>query len=134
MSHPLGLAGHSDADVLTHAVIDAVLGAVAAGDIGTHFPASDEQYRGASSLTLLRRVVEIAAEKGYGVHNVDAVVVCESPRLGPHTVLIRESLAGALAVPVDSVSVKASTTDGMGPAGRGEGIEAHAVVLMKRLG
>ncbi|MFP5263131.1 MAG: 2-C-methyl-D-erythritol 2,4-cyclodiphosphate synthase [Blastocatellia bacterium] len=127
-----GLVGHSDSDVLTHAVCDALLGAAALGDIGSHFPDTDPRYRGAASLDLLARVVELITERGYRVANVDAVVLAERPRLRPHVAAIREHLAAALRVDIDSVSVKAKTAEGLGPVGAGEAMAAHAVALLVR--
>ncbi|MGI8920312.1 MAG: 2-C-methyl-D-erythritol 2,4-cyclodiphosphate synthase [Solirubrobacteraceae bacterium] len=128
--HELGLAGHSDADVLTHAVIDALLGAGALGDIGEHFPDSDERWRDAASLTLLRRAVALAADAGYAVVNVDATVVLEVPRLAPFRDAIRAALADALGVGASAVSVKATTGEGIGFIGRGEGAAALAVATL----
>jgi 2-C-methyl-D-erythritol 2,4-cyclodiphosphate synthase len=125
-----GLLGHSDSDVLTHAVCDALLGAAALGDIGTHFPDADERWEGASSLDLLARVVEMISERGYRLANVDATVMAERPRLRPHIESMRERLAGVLGVDVDRVSVKAKTSEGLGSVGRGEAMAAHAVALL----
>ena len=132
IDHATGLAGHSDADALTHAVIDALLGAVALGDIGEHFPDTDERWRGADSIDLLEHVVGLLAERGYAVGNVDAVIVAEAPRMKPHVAAMRERLARALRVEVDRVSVKATTEEGLGPVGRREGIAARAVALVTR--
>ncbi len=126
-----GLAGHSDGDVLTHAVIDALLGAAALGDIGAHFPSSDERWRGAQSLALLREVVALVEKAGYAIGNVDATVICERPKIALRAGEMREALAAALAVEVGSVSVKATTADGLGALGRSEGIAASAVVLIE---
>ena len=128
--HEAGLAGHSDADVLTHAVIDALLGAAALGDIGQQFPPDDSQYRDASSLDLLRRTVELVAGAGCRVVNVDATVVAEAPKLAPHIEAMRSSLAEVLSVEQGAVSVKATTADRLGALGRGEGIAALAVALV----
>lgn len=128
--HTSGLEGHSDGDVLTHALIDALLGAAALGDIGTHFPSEDEQWRGASSVDLLAKTRVILAEAGFGVANVDATVVAQAPRLAPHTQTMRELLAQALAVDPSNVSVKATTTDRLGAIGRDEGIAAVAIALI----
>lgn len=128
--HPLGLAGHSDADVLTHAVIDAVLGAAGLGDIGQLFPDTDPAYAGADSLGLLEQVIVRARAAGYAVGNVDVVVVCEAPRLAPHRAVMALNLARALRVGTAQVNVKATTTEGMGYEGRGEGISATAVCLL----
>jgi len=129
-----GLAGHSDADALSHAITDAVLGAAALGDIGRHFPDVDPRWKDADSLELLRHAVSLVREAGYAVSNVDAVVVAERPKLAPHVDAIRERLADALGTTVDQVSVKGKTNEGMGEAGRGEGIVVHAVALLRRTG
>ncbi len=125
-----GLAGHSDADVLTHAVTSACLGAAALGDLGRHFPASDARYKDCDSRVLLRTVVEMVKAKGWRIVNVDATIVAEAPRLSPHTARMAENLASDLAVPVGDVNVKATTTEKMGYTGRKEGMSAHAVVLL----
>jgi 2-C-methyl-D-erythritol 2,4-cyclodiphosphate synthase len=130
--HDRGLAGHSDADVLTHAVIDALLGAAALDDIGRHFPDSDERWRGADSLGLLRSVVALVTEHGFAVAHVDATVVMERPRLAPHRDTIRAALAQAIGVGSGHVNVKASTGEGMGFVGRGEGVSALAVATLER--
>ncbi len=128
--HEAGLAGHSDGDALTHAIIDAVLGAAALGDIGQHFPSDNDAYRNAYSLDLLRQVAALVADAGYCVANVDATVAAEAPRLSPHLAAMRTALAGALGVDQASVSVKATTTDRLGAIGRGEGIAALAIALL----
>ena len=128
--HELGLQGHSDADVLTHAVIDALLGAAALGDIGRHFPDDDPAYAGADSLELLRRTVALVAGEGFDVANVDATVVLERPRLAEHRDAMRANLAAALGVDVARVNVKATRGEGMGFVGRGEGAAALAVVTL----
>lgn len=125
-----GLTGHSDADVLTHAVIDALLGAAALGDIGEHFPDSDERYRSADSLDLLREVVAMLARRGLAAANVDATVIVERPRLAPHRDAMRASLGDALGLPPERVNVKATTSEGMGFVGRGEGAAALAVATV----
>ena len=125
-----GLVGHSDADVLTHAVIDALLGAAALGDIGQHFPDTDERYRGANSLELLGTAVAVLAERGFAVVHVDATVVIERPAVSPHRERIRGALAGALGIVVENVSVKATRGEGMGFVGRGEGAAALAVATV----
>lgn len=127
-----GLEGHSDADVLCHAVMDALLGAVGAGDIGQHFPPTDERYRGISSMALLSRVRKIVTARGFEVLNTDALVVAEQPRLAPFVAQMSANIAGVLEVPVSRVNIKATTTEGLGFAGRGEGIAAYAVVLLRR--
>lgn len=126
--HP-GLSGHSDADVLCHAIADALLGAAALGDLGTHFPA-DERWKDASSLDILRNIAGRLAESGFRVENVDATVVCESPRLERHRERMKERIGEALTVEGSRISVKATTTDGLGPIGRGEGMAAHALALI----
>jgi 2-C-methyl-D-erythritol 2,4-cyclodiphosphate synthase len=130
IEHDLGLAGHSDADVLTHAIIDALLGAAAMGDIGQHFPDTDERYRDADSMLLLRTVVATLAERGLAVAHVDATVVMERPKLAPYRDAIRAALADGLGVAPEHVSVKASTGEGMGFVGRGEGVAALAVATL----
>ncbi len=125
--HERGLEGHSDADALTHAVIDALLGAAGLGDIGEHFPDTDERWRDADSLALLETVLTSVSTAGFAVENVDCTVVLEAPRLAPHRQEIRERLARALNLPVTRVSVKATTGEGMGFVGRGEGVAALAV-------
>ena len=125
-----GLLGHSDADVLAHAVMDALLGAAALGDIGKLFPDSDPAYAGADSLVLLRRVAEVLAEHGYGIGNVDATVLAQRPKLAPHIPAMRERLAAAKGVGPGRVSVKATNEEGLGFNGTGEGIAAHAVALI----
>ena len=130
----LGLKGHSDADVLTHAICDALLGAAAEGDIGTHFPDKDPKWKGASSLTFLKEILSLLGSKGYSVVNIDTVIVCEKPRISPHVAEIRSSLAKATGLPEGVISVKATTTDGMGFTGRGEGIASYATVLIKHPG
>ena len=128
-----GLLGHSDADVLTHAVMDALLGAAALGDIGRHFPDTDEKYRGADSVCLLRRVTEILKEHGFVPGNIDATVLAQAPKLAPHIEKMREILADACGLSIDAVSVKATTEEKLGFTGAGEGIAAHAVCLIKKL-
>lgn len=126
----MGLLGHSDADVLTHAVMDAVLGAVGKGDIGLHFPDTDPSFRDADSLELLRKVARMMREEGYRVNNLDATIVAQRPKLASHIPLMRERLAGVLEVPSELVNVKATTSEGLGYCGRGEAIEAYAVVSL----
>ncbi len=132
VDHPRGLAGHSDADVLTHAVIDALLGAVALEDIGHHFPDTDERYRGADSIELLRAAVQMVREQGYEIANVDVTVVIERPRLAPVRGRIRAALAEAAGIEVAQVSVKATRGEGMGFVGREEGAAALAVATVAR--
>ena len=128
-----GLLGHSDADVLTHAVMDALLGAAALGDIGQLFPDSDEAYAGADSMLLLRRVTALLREHGWQVGNVDATVVAQAPKLAPYIPEMRRRLAEAMGLDVDCVSVKATTEERLGFTGSGEGMAAHAVALIERL-
>jgi 2-C-methyl-D-erythritol 2,4-cyclodiphosphate synthase len=125
-----GLAGHSDGDALTHAVIDAILGAAALGDIGTHFPSSDTRNKGADSLELLKQVIKLLAAAGCRIVNVDATVIAERPRMAPRVPEMRQRLALALGVDLGAVSVKATTTDGLGAIGRAEGIAVQAVALI----
>jgi 2-C-methyl-D-erythritol 2,4-cyclodiphosphate synthase len=127
-----GLAGHSDADVLTHAIIDALLGAASLGDIGQHFPDTDDRYRGADSIELLDEARALVWERDLLVANVDATVICEAPKLGPYRGRMRETLAAPLGVEAARVSVKFTTNEGMGFVGRGEGIAAMAVATLER--
>lgn len=128
--HELGLDGHSDADVLIHAVVDAVLGALALGDIGAHFPDSDPQWKDADSRALLRHVAQLAAAQGFAVENLDTTVIAQAPKLAPHVSQMRANIAADLSCDVKQVSVKATTTERLGFAGRGEGIAALATVLL----
>jgi 2-C-methyl-D-erythritol 2,4-cyclodiphosphate synthase len=129
--YPLGLDGWSDADVLTHAVMDALLGAAALGDIGAHFPSGQPEYEGISSLVLLDQVVEKVEEAGYKVGNIDATVVAEKPRLREYIDDMRQNLSQVLGVGIDCVSVKASTANGLGAIGREEGIAVYAVAMIE---
>jgi 2-C-methyl-D-erythritol 2,4-cyclodiphosphate synthase len=126
-----GLEGHSDADVLAHAITDAILGAVALGDIGMHFPDSDPRWKGCDSLVFLRHARDLAAEKGYQIANVDSTVILERPKLKEYRVGIRARLAETLGLPVDRVSVKFKTAEKVGPVGEGKSAEAQAVVLLE---
>jgi 2-C-methyl-D-erythritol 4-phosphate cytidylyltransferase / 2-C-methyl-D-erythritol 2,4-cyclodiphosphate synthase len=130
IDHPLGLAGHSDADVAIHALVDAILGALAAGDIGQHFPPSDPQWRGASSDRFLAHAMALARANGFALGNADVTIVCEAPKIGPHREAMRTRLATILGVDIAAVSVKATTTEKLGPMGRSEGIAAQAVVSL----
>ncbi len=132
--HEKGLDGHSDADVLLHAICDALLGAAALGDIGKHFPPSDMRYKGIDSRELLRHVRQLLNEKGYQVGNVDATVIAEAPRLRPYVDTMRENVAQDLAVDVEKINVKATTTEKLGFTGRGEGIAAEAICLIETIG
>jgi len=126
-----GLSGHSDADVLVHAIIDALLGAAALRDIGSHFPDTDPQYEGISSIVLLHRVGDMLCDRGFRVENIDATIVAEQPRLAGYIEEMRHNVSEALGIAGDRVSVKASTSAGLGFLGRGEGIAAHAVALIE---
>ena len=128
-----GLLGHSDADVLVHAVMDALLGAAALGDIGRHFPDNDPAYAGISSLLLLEKVAEILGKEGYQVENIDSTVICQRPKLRDHIPAMRRNMAKALKISEDRVSVKATTEEGLGFTGSGEGIAAQAVCLIERI-
>ncbi len=128
--YELSLLAHSDGDVLIHALCDALLGAIAKGDIGQHFPDSDPQYRGISSRVLLQKVMELVTSDGFAVTNVDVTVICQRPKLAPHIAAMRENLAQDLAVSVDQVNVKATTSEGLGYEGEGLGISVHAVALL----
>jgi 2-C-methyl-D-erythritol 2,4-cyclodiphosphate synthase len=127
-----GLLGHSDADVLLHAIADAILGAIGEGDIGRHFPDTDPQYKGADSLKLLSHVMILAGAKGYKIGNMDATIVAQRPKLAPHIQRMRENISGVLGAEIDRVNIKATTTEELGFAGRGEGMAAYAVALMER--
>ena len=128
-----GLLGHSDADVLLHAIADALLGALAMGDIGKHFPDTDPAFKGADSMKLLEHVVGLVRERGYLVGNLDATIIAQKPKMAPHIQTMRENIARACGVEIDRINVKATTEEGLGFTGTGEGISAHAVVLMTAL-
>jgi 2-C-methyl-D-erythritol 2,4-cyclodiphosphate synthase len=130
IDHPLGLAGHSDADVLAHAIADALLGAAGLSDIGHHFPDTDPRWKGADSLKLLEHVAGLLAERGLGIVNVDATIVAQAPKMAPHLSAMAERLAEAMGVAPDRVNLKATTTERLGFTGRGEGIAAQAVALV----
>lgn len=132
VEYPRGLAGHSDADVLIHALMDALLGAMREGDIGRHFPDTDPAYEGISSLELLRTVAALARESGWELVDVDCVLVLQEPRISPLRDEMRTAMAGAMGVPVENVGLKATTTEGLGLTGRGEGVAAQAVALLSR--
>jgi 2-C-methyl-D-erythritol 2,4-cyclodiphosphate synthase len=133
IAHDRGVAAHSDGDVLLHALCDALLGALALGDIGTHFPPTDERWRGADSRVFLRHCASLVKGQGWRVGNADLTVICQAPKVGPHALAIRESIAAELGVDLEQVSVKATTTEKLGFTGRGEGIAAQAVVLLQPL-
>lgn len=130
--HETGLLGHSDADVVVHAVMDAMLGALALGDIGKHFPDTDPFYSGADSIKLLKRVTEIIAEQGYSVGNIDSTIICQAPKLAPHIDMMRKNIAEAIRCDISQVSVKATTEEKLGFTGAKEGISAHAVCVLLR--
>jgi 2-C-methyl-D-erythritol 2,4-cyclodiphosphate synthase len=130
IDHPMGLLGHSDADVLLHAITDALLGAAALGDIGSHFPDTDAQHKGADSLELLRQVGQRVSQAGYQIGNVDATIVAQTPRMAPHIALMRERIAQALGISMGQVNVKAKTAEKLGPVGQGQSMEARAVALL----
>jgi 2-C-methyl-D-erythritol 2,4-cyclodiphosphate synthase len=128
--HDQGLVGHSDADVGMHAITDALYGALAAGDIGRHFPPSDPQWKGADSAVFLRHAVQMARDAGFGISNVDCTLVCEFPKIGPHADAMRAALADIMGLPVEDISVKATTSEKLGFTGRGEGIAALATAAL----
>lgn len=128
-----GLLGYSDADVLLHAIKDAMLGSVALGDIGEHFPDSDERYKGASSIKLLVEVNNKLKEKGYKVNNIDAVIIAQNPKMAPYIQSMRSNIADALNIDIDLVNVKATTTEGLGFAGKGEGVASQAIVSVDKI-
>jgi 2-C-methyl-D-erythritol 2,4-cyclodiphosphate synthase len=132
IAHSHGLAGHSDADVLSHAIADALLGAIGAGDIGQHFPNTDEAFRDMNSLEILRRVTKLLADKKARVINVDATVIAEAPKLAPHVPAMRKKIAQAIRVSESNVSVKATTNESLGAIGRGEGIAAMAIATVEQ--
>ena len=125
-----GLLGHSDADVLIHAIMDALLGAAALGDIGRHFPDTDPAYEGISSVMLLKHVAELLQENGYGITNIDATILAQKPKMAPHIPQMRENIADALGIGLSALNIKATTEEGMGFTGRGEGIASQAICLL----
>jgi 2-C-methyl-D-erythritol 2,4-cyclodiphosphate synthase len=125
-----GLLGHSDADALLHAITDALFGAAAMGDIGTHFPDTDATFKGADSLAMLREAARLVRERGYTIGNIDSTVVAQAPKLAPHIAVMRQNIARALGIDLDCVNVKAKTAEKMGPVGEGRAMEARAVVLL----
>ena len=128
--HSMGLLGHSDADVLTHAIMDALLGALSLGDIGHYFPPSDPQWKGANSMMLMERVIKIVRSQGWNIGNIDSTVVAEQPKLKPHLKSMRNAIAKILNIDAEQISIKATTNERLGPIGREEGICAYAVVLL----
>ena len=133
ISHTLGLLGHSDADVLVHAIMDALLGAAALGDIGKHFPDTDESYKGADSLVLLKNVAELIFKEGFTVSNIDSTIIAQKPKLSPHIANMRENISRVLSIPLEDINIKATTTETLGFEGRCEGISAHAVCILKKM-
>lgn len=131
--YELGLLGHSDADVLVHAINDALLGSAALGDIGSHFPDTDPQYAGISSVILLKKVVALLAASDLRINNIDATIIAQKPKMAPYIARMRQNIAIATGLELSHISVKATTTEGLGFTGRGEGIAAHAVVLLQEL-
>ena len=132
IAHTHGLLGHSDADALSHAIADALFGAAALGDIGYHFPDTDERFRGADSIALLAETARRVRAAGYEIGNVDSTIIAQAPKMAPHIAAMRQRIAQALIVPIEQVSVKAKTAEKMGPVGQGEAIEARAVCLLTR--
>ncbi|MGH8822809.1 MAG: 2-C-methyl-D-erythritol 2,4-cyclodiphosphate synthase [Rhodoferax sp.] len=130
IAHPMGLLGHSDADVLLHAITDALLGAAALGDIGTHFPDTDERFKGADSIALLSEAARLVRAQGWQIGNIDSTVIAQAPRLMPHIAAMRERIGAALGLAPSQINVKAKTAEKMGPVGQGLSIEARAVVLL----
>ncbi len=130
IAYDKGLDGHSDADVLVHAMMDALLGAAALGDIGKHFPDTDERYRGISSMQLLAHVEQLLRDRGYRIGNIDSIVAAQQPKLAPYMEKMRQNIAECLRLPIDRVSVKATTTERLGFEGRGEGIASYAVCIL----
>lgn len=133
ITHRLGLLGHSDADVLVHAIMDGLLGALALGDIGKHFPDTDDKYKGISSIKLLKEVASFIKNKGYEVVNIDSIVAAEQPKLKPYIDEMRKQVAEALGVEIEAISIKATTEERLGFTGREEGIKSYAVVLLKKI-
>lgn len=129
-----GLSGHSDADVLTHAIMDALLGAAALGDIGTHFPDNDPEYRDISSISLLKRVGKLLEERGFVIENIDATIIAQQPKMAPYRLKMIETVAKALGLPAERINIKATTEEGLGFTGNGEGISSQAIALLQDLG
>lgn len=132
IEHEQGLLGHSDADVLTHAIMDALLGAIASRDIGYHFPDTDPKYKDISSLTLLKEVMKIIDNEGYEIENIDSVIACQSPKLSPHIDEMRKNISEVTNMDISQISIKATTTEKLGFVGEGKGIESYAVCLLNR--
>ena len=134
LKHPnnLGLDGHSDADVLTHSIMDALLGALSLGDIGKYFPPTDEKWENANSLDLLSKVISLIRNKGWEINNIDSVIVAERPKIKPHVELMKENISKILGIEISLIGIKATTNEKLGPEGREEGISCHSVVLLKK--
>lgn len=130
--HEKGLLGHSDADVLIHAIMDSMLGALALGDIGKHFPDTDEEYKGADSMKLLKCVNDLINEKGYVVNNIDSIIIAQSPKMAPHIQSMRKNIADVLNTSIDNISVKATTEEGLGFTGTKQGISAQSICLLNK--
>ena len=132
IEHTLGLLGHSDADVLLHAIMDALLGALAKGDIGKHFPDTDPEYKGVSSMKLLEHVKGLLDEEGAVIHNIDATIIAQKPKMAPHIMTMRENIAAVLGIALDQINVKATTEEGLGFTGTEAGISSQAIVLLDK--
>lgn len=130
--YELGLLGHSDADVLLHAIMDSLLGAAALGDIGKHFPYTDDRFKGISSIKLLTEVGKLISEKGYKIENIDATIIAQKPKMAPHIPLMRENIASALNIELDKINVKATTEEGLGFTGEGKGISSQSICLLTK--
>ena len=130
--YELGLLGHSDADVLLHAIMDSLLGAAALGDIGKHFPDTDDRFKGISSVKLLTEVGKLISEKGYKIENIDATIIAQKPKMAPHIPLMRENIASALNIELDKINVKATTEEGLGFTGEGKGISSQSICLLTK--
>ena len=128
--YALGLLGHSDADVLLHAIMDSLLGAASLGDIGKHFPDTDDRFKGISSIELLKEVGKLISEKGYKIGNIDATIIAQKPKMAPHIPLMRENIASALNIDLEQINVKATTEEGLGFTGEGKGISSHSICLL----
>lgn len=130
--YELGLLGHSDADVLLHAIMDSLLGAATLGDIGKHFPDTDDRFKGISSIKLLTEVEKLISEKGYKIENIDATIIAQKPKMAPHIPLMRENIASALNIELDKINVKATTEEGLGFTGEGKGISSQSICLLTK--
>ncbi len=132
IAHPLGLDGHSDADLLVHAICDALLGALGCGDIGKYFPDTDPQWKGVSSLTLLKQVGAMCEERGFAIANIDSIIAAQKPKIAPHIKAMQKNISGSLSIDPEQVNVKATTTETLGFVGREEGMSAYAVALLQK--